>query len=123
GELVGGPGAIHAPDRVEEHHAVARHQVGACAEESFELRNADMLEHADGDDPVEAIAPRGEVAVIDQLELHPVRYAGGGSPLLRERQLFFGKGNAVDLYVGTTGEEDRHSAPAASDVEHCLARL
>src|SRR3546814_7067142 len=46
----------------------------AVVEVAGELRPADMLEHADRDGPVEGLAARGKVAVIDQFKLDP---AGG----------------------------------------------
>jgi hypothetical protein len=41
-------------------------------EEFVVMGGADMLEHADRDDPVELAVER---AIVDQLELHPVGHA------------------------------------------------
>ena len=123
GELVGRAGPVYPPDSVQQHHPVVLHQVDAGAEESFELRHADMLEHADRDDPVEAVASRGEIAIVDQLELHAVGDASGGGAFFGQRKLLLREGNAMHRHIGASGEEDRHAAPATANVEYGLAGL
>ena len=72
GECIGRSRPAHAADRVQKHYSVVRQQRAAFGEEGPVMRWADMLEHADGDDPVE---PPLQVAVIDQLELHAIGHA------------------------------------------------
>ena len=72
GERVGRPGAAELADRVQQHDAVGLQQLAAFGEEFVVMRGADMLEHADRNDAVEAAV---EQAIIDQLELHMVRDA------------------------------------------------
>ncbi|MND09246.1 hypothetical protein D3C83_324100 [compost metagenome] len=54
---------------MKQHHAVVGKQLSAFGEELEIVRRADMLEHADGDDPVEGAPDR---AIIDQLEADAV---------------------------------------------------
>ena len=55
------------------------------------MRRADMLEHADRDDAVEAI---GDAAVIHQLESDAVGKPGGGGPCARFGKLLGGQRHA-----------------------------
>src|SRR3546814_19177342 len=66
GEGVGRPRFAEAADRVEQHHPVGGHQVRAGAEEGVVIMRADMLEHADRHDAVEAprVAQR-KVAIVE----------------------------------------------------------
>ena len=62
------PGAGHvgtgrAADRMQHHHTVIAEQFGAPPKEFFVKAHADMLEHADGHDPVEL---PGNVAIVAQ---------------------------------------------------------
>src|SRR3546814_17415818 len=84
---------------------------------------ADMLEHADRHDAVEAprVAQR-KVAIVDEFEGHAVGESGLRRARLRQRELFLGQGDAVDGDVGEFCQRDRHAAPAAADVEHPPAR-
>jgi hypothetical protein len=79
-----------------------------------------MLEHADRDDPVESLV---EQPVIDELELHAVRDAGGRGALASDLELVFGEGDPEHVDSRHLVQEQRHPAPAAADVEHALARL
>ena len=60
---------------VQQHDAVAGEQAADGAEEGGELRQADMLEHADGDDVVEGPL---DLAIVLEAEPHPVGEAGRG---------------------------------------------
>ena len=54
-EGVGRVGRAAAADRVQEHDAVRLQQLRAFVEEGAVVVDADMLEHADRDDAVEAL--------------------------------------------------------------------
>ena len=56
-------------------------------EELRVMRFADMLEHADRDDPVIGVRLH---PVVEQLELDPVGQAFGLGPLARDRELLVG---------------------------------
>ena len=62
---VGRARRIAASDRVQQHHAVVLQQSGDMGEIFVEARRADMLEHADRDDPVERPL---DVAIVLQTE-------------------------------------------------------
>ena len=83
------------------------------------VARADMLEHPDRDDPVEASL---EFAIVDELEADAVvepRLAGAAAG---DAELLFGQGDAQHFDVLGPGEHQREAAPAAADVEHSLAR-
>ncbi len=82
--------------------------------------DADMLEHADRDDPVVAALL---LAVILEMEAHAVGKPGGGGPLGRELVLFDREGEAGDVGAGLAGEIKGEAAPARADIEHLHARL
>ena len=116
----GARGPAELADGVEQHHAVRLQQLAALGEELVIMRGADMLEHADRDDPVELAF---DLAIIDQLEPHLVGDAGllGAPP--RDLQLLFGQGHAGHVDARDPVQIERHPAPAAADVEHVLAGL
>ena len=80
-------------DRVEQHHPVGLQQLAALGEEFVVMGAADMLEHADRDDPVELPL---DMAVVDQLELHLVGDAGLLGALAGDLQLLLGQRHAGD---------------------------
>ncbi len=57
-------------DRVQQHHAVVLHQRVHLGEELAVVMHADVLEHADRDDAVEAF---GHLAIVLQAEANTVR--------------------------------------------------
>ena len=63
-----------AADRMQQHDAVRLQHLRAFVEEGAVVVDADMLEHADRDDAVEAL---GNVAVVLDLEMHVVVEALG----------------------------------------------
>ena len=122
-EGVGRAGFTETADGVEQHHAVGGHQIGAGAKEGFEIGGADMFEHAHRHDPVETPdLALGKVAIVDQLEAHPVGHTRRRGAFAGERELFFGQGDAQHLDPFELREGDRHAAPAAADIEHALLR-
>src|SRR3546814_2091651 len=79
-----------------------------------------MLEHAHRDDPVERAVER---AIVDLFEPHPIRNPCFLCPPPCDRELFVGERDAEHIDIGNTVQIERHTAPAAADVEHTLARL
>ena len=61
----GAAGRAEPADGVQQHHSVGLQQLAALGEKFVVMGEADMLEHADRDDPVELA---GDVAIVDQLE-------------------------------------------------------
>ena len=118
---VGDRGSFRPADRMQQHHAVVGEQVMALAEESVVVADADMLEHADRDDPVEFLR---HVAIVLQPERDAVREAFFGCAPRCECVLLLGQGDAGDVGVQQLGEIEREPAPAAADVEdaHVAAR-
>ena len=79
-----------------------------------------MLEHADGDDPVELGI---QIPVVGQLESGPVRNAGLLGPLVGYPVLSGGQGNSKHPAAEITHQGEAHSPPPAADIEDRLARL
>ena len=79
-----------------------------------------MLEHADRDDPVERPL---DVAIVDQLELDPVRHPRRLGPLPSDRQLLLRQGDPEHVDVRDAVQIQSQAAPAAAEIEHPLARL
>ena len=79
-----------------------------------------MLEHADGDDPVEFLT---HIAVIGEAVINFVCEARLPGLFACIAKLVFRKGHAGDLHICILGEEARHAAPAAADIQHFLPRL
>ena len=81
-----------------------------------------MLEHTNRDNPIVALAPGGEVAVIDQFELHPAgdaRALGAGSS---EIEILLPEREARHAQIHSLRQIDRHPAPADANVENLLPR-
>src|SRR4051812_43087359 len=79
-----------------------------------------MLEHADRHDPVELLV---EQPVIPKLELHMIGDPGSGGSRSCNLELPFGEGHPQNVDSGDLVHEERHAAPAATDVEDALAGL
>ena len=71
GERVGRGGAAIFADGVEQHDPVLGHQIAAGFKEFGVMRGADMFEHPDRHDPVEAPLDR---AIVHQFEADLVRH-------------------------------------------------
>ena len=85
------------------------------AKNSRIVLHADMLEHADGDDAVEAPSSRGSRSIRTG--------PGRRGPLSRafsfdERVLLLRERHAGDVDILDRGEIEREIAPARADVEH-----
>ena len=63
------------------------------------------------------------MAIIDELELDVIGDAGSLGPLARDLQLVLRQGHAEHIDACDLVQVQRHSAPAATDVEHPLTRL
>src|SRR3546814_21097092 len=79
------------------------------AEEGVGSWRAEMLEHAERHDAVEAprVAQR-KVAIVDEFEGHAVGESGLRRARLRQRELFLGQGDAVDGDRKSTRLNSRH---------------
>ena len=84
------------------------------------MRRAEMLDQADAGDPVERAL---DLAIILELELHPVGDAGLGGALVGEGDLVGRERDAEHVDVVMAVQVEREPAPAAADVEHLHARL
>ena len=119
----GEAGCRRAADGVKHHDAVILQQLRAFAEEGPVGRQADMLEHADGDDPVEAAR---QAAIVPECELHfrrrpcdPFGHAPQGVFML-----LLGERYAKDIAARRVlGQMQRETTPAATDVENAVVRL
>ena len=69
---------------MQQRDAVVGQQVAHRAEELGIVPDADVLEHADRDDPVEPAADR---AVVAQLEAHAIGQTGALRPLPADLEL------------------------------------
>ena len=94
-------------------------QVGEAAGVEVDPLPADVLDHADAGDRVEA--GLGQLAVVGDADLDPVGDAGCRGPLPRQPGLRLGEGDPEHADAVARGGVDREAAPAAADVEHPLA--
>ena len=112
------PGGSDAADGVQAHHAVVLQQLARLGEVLVEMGRADVFEHADRDDAVEALV---DVAVVLQADRNAIGEVGlggalGGDFVLLVRQRHAGRARPGDLR-----QVERHAAEAAADVEHRMA--
>ena len=105
---------------MQQRHAVIGQQARHFGEELAVVRNADVLEHADRNDAVEAAR---HCAIVDQLETHPTGKPAFGGALGGESLLFDRQRHAGHIDAGRFRQIHGHAAPAATDVEHPLAGL
>ena len=105
-----------------EHQPSRAHRAEQPLAVQRQIGMADVLEHADTDRLVEA-AILGQVAIVHQLQRHPVLQALGGDPLTGQRELFAAQGDAEHLGAELAGGEACQPAPAAADIEQAVAGL
>ena len=110
-----------AGDAVVEQPPARLQQPRERARVDVDLLLADVLDHADRGDRVEALA--GEVAVVHDADLDPVGDAGLLGPLARPLGLRRREGDADDAGAVLGRRPEREAAPAAADVEHPVALL
>ena len=79
-----------------------------------------MLEHADGNDPIEA---PGERAIVDQLETDAIGDTRLFGTTPGDLELLLRQRDPEHVDVGNAVQVKRHPAPAAADVEHALTGL
>jgi hypothetical protein len=117
-------GAIGAGNAVDQRHAIGLQQRLDGLEELAEVRQPDMFEHADRDNPIEfAGKTLRQGAIIDKLEGYLVRNAHLRGLVAGIFELFFGQCDAQHLGAGDFVDETRHPAPAAADIKDLLPRL
>ena len=117
---VGRARPVDAADRMQQRDSVVGQQVAYRAEELGIVPDADVLEHADRDDPVE---PAAERAVIAQLEADAVGETGTRCALPADLELLPRQRDPYDLAGARLGQIEPEAAPARADVEHPHARL
>ena len=105
---------------MQQHDAVGLQQRRAFVEEGAVVVDADMLEHADRDDAVEAL---GKVAIVPELEMHVVVETLGLGALGGDRVLFGRERDAEHVGLEASCQIEAEPAPAGADVEHGLAGL
>ncbi len=108
-------------DAVVEDSAAGLQHAGDLARVLVDLRLADVLDHADAGDRIEAFL--AQVAVIHHPELDPVVHSGLARQLLRQLRLRLRERDAPDRGAVLARGVDRQASPAAADVEHALAGL
>ena len=81
--------------------------------------DADMLEHADGNDPVVLAV---FLAVIAQVKAHAVGQSRRGGTARRHLVLLDREGEPGYVGAAFAGKIERQTAPARADVEHLLPR-
>jgi hypothetical protein len=84
------------------------------------MGRSDMLEHSDRDDPVEFTL---DLAIISQFEFGPIFEPRLAGALLSDDQLLACESYPHDLDFFHLRQRQGEAAPAASDIEHALARL
>ena len=108
-----------AADGVDEGDGAGAEVFADGAEEAAVMGDADMLEHADGDDAVDRGVP---VAVVHQFEADLVFEPGGAGAGAGLFELLGAEGDAGDAGAVVAGEGDGEAAPAGADVQHVEAR-
>ena len=104
------------PDGVQQGHSVVGQQGADAGEEAPVVRPADMLEHADGDDPVVSAA---RAAVVFQSEIRRAAFSSPASrPAAASPRAARGEGDTRDVHAVVARQIERHAAEAAADVEH-----
>ena len=117
---VGAARRLHAADRMQQHDAVVGQKLLHLGEVFDVVRRADMLEHADRDD---AIVAAVLLAIVEQLEAHPVGDAAFQGSAARHGVLLLGERDAGHVDAVLLAQEQAQPAPARADVEHLLAGL
>ncbi|MCY1494377.1 hypothetical protein D9M68_282430 [compost metagenome] len=118
---VGRPGLVDLADRMQQHDAFRRQQLLHLVEEISVIADADMLEHADGDDAVELPVLKG--AVVLQFEADTIGKPAPGGTITGNLQLLLAERDARDFDSGGFGQIHSHPAPAGTDLQHLLPRL
>jgi hypothetical protein len=105
---------MRSPDRRQNNDAVVGEKPGAFGKESVVEIDADMLEHADRDDPVEGA---GNVTVIDCVERGAAIKAVlvGAAP--RVFELLLGQRDAGNIRAAAFRRIEREPAEPTSNVE------
>src|SRR5665213_1053365 len=107
-------------DRMNQRHTIVVEQLRDFSEKYVVITKPDMFEHADRDDPVEALV---DMAIVLQLKLSASRLPGILEPLFCDGELLLRQGYAGDVGAADLREIERHAAPAAADVEDTVPRF
>ena len=117
---VGRAGRIALGDAVDQGDAVVAQQLGELAEEHPIVGQADVLEHADRNDPVEAAAL---LPVVAKREADLSFQALALRPGLRVGQLLRRQSDAGHVCLPDFRQVEREPAPARADVQDLLPWL
>src|SRR5208337_1828685 len=102
---------------MEKGNTAVRKAIGDFAEKGPVVRQADMLEHTNRDDPVELFVDR---AVVRKPEGNPIRTLGF-SPGLRVTLLLLAERDSYHFCARLARQVKRQPAPSAANVEYALA--
>ena len=105
---------------MDERNAVRREPVADCLEILFEVAQSQMFEHPDGHDPAKALF---HLAVVTEPEVDPDRQTFGISAPSCIVMLFLRQRDADNAGTVILGQGQRHSSPAAPDIEYTHSRL
>src|SRR3954452_1166610 len=108
-------------DAVVEQAAAGAQHGGELLGVGVDLRLADVLDHPDRGDRVELLA--GQLAVVLDADLDPVRESRIGHALARQHGLRLGESDPDGLYAVARGRVHHEAAPTATHVEDALALL
>ena len=108
-----------AGDPVVEQPPTGRQQAGKALGIDVDPLGADVLDHADACDRVEALT--GELAVVHDPDLDPIADPRLGDSAPGNPRLGLREGDADHLDTVAGGGMSGEAAPAAADVEHALA--
>src|SRR6202166_2785273 len=112
---IGDAGRAAAADRVQQRDAIVGEKLRPFAEEDIVKADADMLEHADRYDAVEAAIG---IAIVDQVESGIPRKPALDRPVLGALVLLLRQRDTGHLRAGNFRKIERQTAPAAADIEH-----
>ncbi len=114
---IGDTGSLRAADGVQHHDAVLCQEFSASLEVGVVMVDADMFEHADGDDAVEWT---GDVAIVLEQEFRAVFEVFLAGPGIGDLQLFGGQRNAGDIGTGHLLPDRAQARPSRS---RCRVRV
>ena len=109
-------------DRLDDGDAILGEEAIDRLEVPGEIAVAHRLQHLDRHDPIVRRPLRGQVPVVDEADLHPVREALPLDPLPGPEGLLGREGDTRDTRPELPGGETGERAPAAADLEDVVAR-
>src|SRR6185295_16878440 len=107
----------YVTDGMQQHQPIIVYQLIDLCEKLGVMVYPDMLEHPDGNDPVETVA---DFTIVPQLEAHTIGKAKPACLLAGQSMLLLRQGHAGDIDVLKCSKVQRQITPAAPNIEDLL---